>query len=183
MRRTTASLPAILLAAAGLAWLPAAPVAQAAPPPSSAAVIVSDGSTDAKVGDTLSLTGTQKGEALDVTVTKVVNPARAEDAYLTPSAGDHLVAVQFRLKNTGTALYNDSPSNGAAVVDKDGQRFDASLDPTAAGVEFPGSVTIRPGGKALGYVTFEVPNGSAVTAVQFSMDSGFSDDVGEWAVP
>jgi hypothetical protein len=37
------------------------------------------------------------------------------------------VAVQFRLKNTGTSAYDDSPSNGVTVIDKDGQRFSESF--------------------------------------------------------
>ncbi|MEU6356467.1 hypothetical protein ABZ896_45370 [Streptomyces sp. NPDC047072] len=69
------------------------------------------------------------------------------------------------------------------MIDQDDQRFSASLfETTTAGPEFPGSVTIRPGSSARGYLTFEVPDGSRVVAVQFSMDSGFSDDVGEWTV-
>lgn len=140
-------------------------------------------SSDGKVGDTLSLTGTSGEEKLDVTVVKVVDPARAKDSLSSPDPGNHLVSVQFRLKNTGTAVYNDSPSNGVDVIDQDGQRFDtAFLSDTTAGAEFPGGVTILPGRTALGYLSFEVPNASRVVAVQFAMDSGFSDDVGEWTV-
>ncbi len=140
------------------------------------------GTTDTKVGDTLQLTGLDSGEALDVTVTKVVEPAHPKDSYLKPSAGDHLVAVQFRLKNTGTTVYDDSPSNGATVIDKNGQRFSDSFNDSTAGPSFPGSITISPGKAALGFITFEVPNTSRVVTVQFAMDSGFSDDVGEWQV-
>ncbi|MFJ4786719.1 DUF4352 domain-containing protein [Streptomyces sp. NPDC088794] len=130
----------------------------------------------------MSLSGTDSGETLDVTVRKVVDPARPAD-YFKPSAGQHYVSVQFRLKNTGTAVYKDSPSNGATVIDKAGQRFTATIANTTAGPEFPGSVTIRPGKSALGFITFEVADGSRVVTVQFAMNSGFSDDVGEWTVP
>jgi hypothetical protein len=138
--------------------------------------------SDSKVGDTLGLTGTNSDEMLDVTVVKVVDPAHA-GPYDHPSPGDRFVSVQFKLKNTGTAVYNDSPSNGATVIDKDGQRFSASLNNSTAGPSFPGSITIRPGKTALGFITFEVPKASRVATVQFAMDSGFSDDVGEWQVP
>ena len=164
MRRRTAPLLTCLLAVPALALAPL-------------------GSTDTKVGDTLHLTGFKSGEALDVTVTKVVEPAHPKDSFFKPSAGDHLVAVQFRLKNTGTSAYDDSPSNGATVIDKDGQRFSESFNDSTAGPSFPGSVNISPGKAALGFVTFEVPNTARVVTVQFSMDSGFSDDVGEWQVP
>ncbi|MFH9892073.1 hypothetical protein ACH4O0_26375 [Streptomyces luteogriseus] len=70
----------------------------------------------AAVGDALDLKGLEDGEALAVTVVKVVDPARAENEYSTPDVGLRFVAVQFRLKNTGTAVYSDSPSNGARLV-------------------------------------------------------------------
>ncbi|MFC8344161.1 DUF4352 domain-containing protein [Streptomyces sp. NPDC057280] len=162
MRRRTAPLLTCLLAAPALALAPVA---------------------DPRVGDTVSLTGTERGERLDVTVTKVVDPAPTDPDGFQPDAGNHYVAVQFRLKNTGTAVYKDSPSNGATVIDKAGQRFDSTLGSSAAGPAFPGSITVGPGKTALGFITFEVPDGSRIVTVQFAMDSGFADDVGEWAVP
>jgi hypothetical protein len=93
------------------------------------------------VGDVLDLKGLEDGEALAVTVVRVVDPARAEDEYSTPDAGKRFVAVQFRLKNTGTAVYSDSPGNGARLVDAQGQQFDSTYEGTAAGPGFPGSVT------------------------------------------
>ncbi len=137
--------------------------------------------SDTKVGDTLSLTGINTGEKLDVTVVKVVDPAGA-GPYDHPASGDRFVSVQVKLKNTGTAVYKDSPSNGATVIDKDGQRFTASLNNSTAGPPFPGAITIGTGKTALGFITFEVPKTSRVVTVQFAMNSGFSDDVGEWQV-
>ncbi|MEI5097660.1 DUF4352 domain-containing protein [Streptomyces sp. PmtG] len=137
--------------------------------------------SDASIGSPLSLTGNESGEHLDVTVVKVVDPARASNQYVTPGAGHRFVAVQFRLKNTGEAPYKDSPGNGAELVDGDGQRFSASFyAPITAGPAFPGSVSVAPGDTALGYVTFELPVAARPVTVQFSMNSGFSDDVGEW---
>jgi len=112
----------------------------------------------------------------------VVEPARAEDEYLAADPGHHLVAVQFRLKNTGTNVYDESPWFDTNVIDGSGQHYDAAYArPTTAGVEFPTSLAVRPGDTALGYVSFEVPNGSRVVTVQFTMT--FSDDIGEWTVP
>ncbi|WP_406121230.1 DUF4352 domain-containing protein [Streptomyces sp. NBC_00989] len=161
MRRRTAPLLTCLLAVPALALAPM---------------------SDSKVGDTLSLTGINSGEKLDVTVVKVVDPAHGGQ-FDRPSQGNRFVSVQFKLKNTGTAVYKDSPSNGATVIDKDGQRFSASLNNSTAGPSFPGSVTISAGKAALGFMTFEVPTASRVVTVQFAMNSGFSDDVGEWQVP
>lgn len=145
------------------------PVAAAAPSP-------------VPVGHTLSLTGINAGEKLDVTVVKVVDPARGT-ALSSPPPGKRLVAVRFRLHNTGSTTYNDSPANGAKVVDTEGQGFDSAIaDTTSAGANFPATTTVSPGGKALGFIVFEVPAGSKLALVQFALDSGFSTDVGQWKV-
>ncbi|MDX2294365.1 MULTISPECIES: DUF4352 domain-containing protein [Streptomyces] len=138
--------------------------------------------TSAAVGDTLDLTGIGDDEKLAVTVVRVVDPADAKNQYASPDAGMRFVAVQFRLKNTGTAVYKDSPSNGAKVVDTQGQQFDATYEDTNAGPGFPGSITIAPGDTGLGFITFEVPTSSKIAKVQFAMNSGFSGNAGQWNV-
>ncbi|MFJ6754718.1 DUF4352 domain-containing protein [Streptomyces sp. NPDC091273] len=137
----------------------------------------------AAVGAAIDLSGLEDGEKLAVTLVKVVDPARAKNPYSTPEAGARYVAVQFRLKNTGTAVYQDSPSNGAKVVDAQGQQFSPAYTETSAGPEFPGSITIAPGDTALGFITFEVPGTSEIAKVHFSMNSGFSPHTGQWNVP
>ncbi|MFF7487640.1 DUF4352 domain-containing protein [Streptomyces luteogriseus] len=137
----------------------------------------------AAVGDALDLKGLEDGEALAVTVVKVVDPARAENEYSTPDVGLRFVAVQFRLKNTGTAVYSDSPSNGARLVDAQGQQFDPTYEDTSAGPGFPGDVTAAPGDTVLGFITFEVPTDSRVVKIQFTMSSGFAGQTGQWDVP
>ncbi|MFF4321264.1 DUF4352 domain-containing protein [Streptomyces sp. NPDC001568] len=134
------------------------------------------------VGTTIDLTGARAGESLAVTLVKVVDPAGAKNEYSTPEAGTRFVAVQFRLKNTGTAVYQDSPGNGAKLVDTQGQRFDTSFDDSDAGVSFPGSITVAPGDTGLGFLTFEVPKASKIAKVQFAMNSGFSANTGQWNV-
>ncbi|MFI6850060.1 DUF4352 domain-containing protein [Kitasatospora sp. NBC_00085] len=120
---------------------------------------------------------------MDVTVVRVVDPASAKEAFSSPKAGTKLVAVQFRLRNTGTAVYDDSPSNGARLVDSEGQQFTASITTdTTAGPGFPGSVTITPGDTALGYITFAIPTASQVAKIQFTLDSGFAPSTGQWTV-
>jgi hypothetical protein len=134
----------------------------------------------AKVGDTISLKGTGDGTKLDVTVVKVADPAKSSDEFTTPDAGKRYVGVQFRLVNTGSAAYDDSPSNGAQLADSGGQRFDATFADITAGPSMASAVKLQPGGKALGWIVFEVPKGSNVATVQFTMNSGFADQTGEW---
>jgi hypothetical protein len=134
----------------------------------------------AKVGDTISLKGMDT--SADVTVVKIVdNPAGADD-YTTPDAGKRFVAVQFRIKDTGGKAYSDAPSNGAKLVDSQGQSYDADVSDTKAGTSFPATVNLAPGATGLGFITFQVPTGAKITQIQFGLDSGMADQTGQWNV-
>ncbi|MGW4759699.1 DUF4352 domain-containing protein [Streptomyces chartreusis] len=137
----------------------------------------------ATVGDTLNLTGTEEDEKVAVTLVKVVDPARPEDEFSSPDTGKRFVAVQFRLKNNGPEVFDDAPDNDAKIRDTQGQQFTPSVQDTAAGPGFGGSVTLTPGDTALGFVAFEVPTNSRIAKVQFALSSGFARNVGEWTLP
>jgi hypothetical protein len=134
----------------------------------------------AKVGDTIALKGTDDGSKLDVTVVKVADPAKGADEFTTPQSGKRFIGVQFRLVNTGSVAYHDSPSNGAQLADKDGQQFESTFGDISAGPSMSSDVKLKPGAKALGWIVFEVPKASKVSVVQFGMDSGFAEQTGEW---
>lgn len=140
------------------------------------------GSGTATVGDPVTITGNAEGSKVQVTVKKVV-ATRSKSAFMTPDKGNKLVAVQFLIVNTGTAAYDDAPSNGAVVVDAKGQQYEATpfYDKIRAGTQLPTTVKLAPGNKALGYLVFEVPRKATVAQVQFSMDSGFGDTA-QWNV-
>ncbi|MFE0701903.1 DUF4352 domain-containing protein [Streptomyces sp. NPDC058872] len=137
--------------------------------------------TVAVVGDTLSVTGFTDDAKLAVTVVKVVDPAAGKDTR--PEAGERYVAVQFRLHNTGSKTYNDAPDNSAKLIDDQGQRFNSWITETIAGPGFGGTVTIPVGDTALGYITFKVPAESKIAKIQFTMESGFANNTGQWRVP
>ncbi|MEU9165105.1 hypothetical protein AB0D29_33125 [Streptomyces sp. NPDC048424] len=151
-------------------------------------------------GETISLAGNEPGQRLDVTLTQVVDPASpatgptAETEPETepesapaptpqPDGSDRLVAVRFRLENTGTAVYQDSPAPAAHLLDTTGQRFTGLNLPTTAGTNFPDTVTLDPGGTAEGFVTFRIPEDAGPAAVQFALNTGLGDDVGQWSLP
>lgn len=134
----------------------------------------------AKVGDTIALTGTEDGSKLDVTVVKVADPAKSADEFFAPEAGKRWIGVQFRLVNTGTIAYNDSPGNGVKIADSQGQQFTSTFADITAGPSMASAVTLKPGAKALGWIVFEVPKASKGATVQFTMDSGFAEQTGEW---
>ncbi|MFF5705022.1 DUF4352 domain-containing protein [Streptomyces sp. NPDC012794] len=127
-------------------------------------------------GETVPLDGSRPGERLDVTLTRVVDPAGRVDA-------DRLVAVELRLENTGTVPYEDSPAPAAHLLDAEGQRFTGSSTATGAGPSLPGTLTLPPGGSASGFVTFRLPEDARLAAVQFALDAGLGDDVGHWSLP
>ncbi|WP_329582959.1 DUF4352 domain-containing protein [Kitasatospora sp. NBC_01250] len=134
---------------------------------------------NAKVGDTIALKGMDKGAAADVTVVKVVDNAPSANDF-HPADGKRWIAVQFRIKNTGTAAYSDAPDNGAGVLDDKGQSYSAVIADTTAGPSFPTPANIAPGDSALGFITFEVPADAKIAKTQFGLDSGFADQAGQW---
>lgn len=138
----------------------------------------------ATVGNTLTLAGNSDGEKIAVTVKKWADPAKSKEEFVQPKDGNRYVAAQIELVNTGTAPYDDSPGNGAKVADADGQQFASTLTMgITAGPEFPSGVKIAPGGKALGYIVFEVPKDSKITLLHFGLNSGFAAQTGQWSIP
>ncbi|MEV0095112.1 DUF4352 domain-containing protein [Streptomyces sp. NPDC050738] len=140
-------------------------------------------SHNARVGDTITVTGSGEGEKLDATLKRWLPSAQSADEYSTPQTGKKWVAAQLELKNVGTAVYADSPSNGMQVADTQGQRFEATFADIAAGPSMTSDAKVPPGEKVLGWITFEVPTTSDIVTVQFAMNSGFADQTAQWQVP
>lgn len=140
--------------------------------------------TTAHVGDTLTLGGLKEDEQIAVTIKKWADPAKSNDEYITPQKGMRWVAGQFELTNTGTAVYSDSPGNSAQVADAEGQRFQSTMvgGTLTAGPEMTSDLKLPRGEKALGWIVFEVPKDSKVVSVQFTMNSGFADETGQWNI-
>lgn len=139
----------------------------------------------AGLGDPITLTGFGRRSQVTVTSTEVSDPAYSSDqAFDKPSRGNRFVAVQFRLENTGQKVYADAPDNGAVLIDDKGQQFNTTfLSGTPnLGPTFASPLKVLPGATALGVVVFEVPLESRPAAVQFGLDSGFSD-TGQWELP
>lgn len=136
----------------------------------------------AAVGDTITLQGMEEGEQLDVTLKKWLPTAESADEYAGPQRGKKWVAAQFELTNTGSKVYADSPQNGVQVADAEGQRFNSWFGEITAGPEMASDVSLPKGEKALGWIVFEVPKNSKMVTLQFAMNSGFSDETGQWSV-
>ena len=136
----------------------------------------------AGIGSAITLAGNDGGEQMAVTVTKVIRSAAENDGLGLLPGGDRLYAVQFRLTDTGSAAYSDSPSNGAAVVDSAGQSYQSGMETVSRCQAFPASENIAPGSSGLGCVVFEVSEKAKIVSVQFTLDSGFGPQTGQWNV-
>jgi hypothetical protein len=135
------------------------------------------------IGSAIVLTGNSAGEKVAVTVVKVFAHARPASDFDTAQQGDRLYAVQFRLENTGSVAYTDAPSNGAVVVDSSGQSHQASvLSNVADCASLPAADHITAGDSGLGCIVFSVPAAARITLVEFTLDSGFGPQTGQWEV-
>jgi hypothetical protein len=134
----------------------------------------------AHIGSTLDLTGNSSGEKMAVTPVKVINHAHGADMFSTPDHGKRFYAVKFKLKNIGSATYNDSPSNGAQVVDSSGQSYQSDLSNVRGCQSFPGSEIIASGDTGVGCIVFQVAKHAHIAKIQFALDSGFASDTGQW---
>jgi hypothetical protein len=155
-----------------------------APKPSRGDDTASQAPTDiqpaaATVGGTLTLEGTDPGLKVDVTVTKVTDPATPANEYLKPKAGNRYVAIELRFNNKGQAVYGDAPSNGAHLIDDQGQQYSNTFGEVREGVVL-GAVTVSPGDSRKGVILYEIPEGVKLAKFQFALDSGFADQTGEW---
>ncbi|MFD7030758.1 hypothetical protein ACFWAR_22245 [Streptomyces sp. NPDC059917] len=131
-------------------------------------------------GETISLRGNRPGELLDVTLVTVTDPATPRTADPAPDPARRLVSVEFRLVNTGTARYTDAPRDGSYLLDLSGKRYSGVARATTAGTEFPEGLSLAPGERSTGSVTFELPRDARPSAVQFALDGGTADDIGQW---
>lgn len=130
----------------------------------------------AGLGDSITLQ-TLDGGSIQVTPLSVKDPVSSGNQFITPNAGNRFVGIRVRIRNVGDVLYEDAPSNGAAVVDRDDVEWDASfMDAVEPAL---GTLKITPGDARVGWITFEVGNRAKLRMLQFGADSGFGN-AGQW---
>ena len=137
------------------------------------------GSSVARIGSAIVLGGTDNGERMKVKVLAVQDPFVPTGEFATqPEAGTRYVAVKLALTNIGSAVYNDSPSNGSALIDTADQQWTdtafESMEPDL------GSPTIAQGDRRVGWMTLVVSKAARLKKFQFTLDSGFGPEAGEW---
>ncbi len=136
-----------------------------------------DGPQTASVGDTLTLEGFE-GLTIDVTLTEIDRRLEVDQDFDTGS----YVGVRLTLTNTGETAYDDSPSNGAALVTTDDEQLTSTIlfeDADCSGAD---AARIAPGDTRKVCVVFEREEGQELRLFQFALDSGFADQTGEWTL-
>ncbi|WP_394303997.1 DUF4352 domain-containing protein [Sphaerimonospora cavernae] len=117
-----------------------------------------------------------------MTVAKVFDRATPANEFSKPEAGNRFVAIELRLENKGRAVYDDSPSNGAKLIDDQGQQYRPTFGDVREGVDFRGSVSVASGDMRKGVLVFELPVNVKPAKFQFALNSGFADQKGEWVL-
>jgi hypothetical protein len=177
---------AALLAACGSNGVTTTPVqapstTSANPNAATPAQAASNGAQKAGVGSTIALSDTTRGNNIAVTLVKVVDPDSSDDGFSTPPAGDRYVSIQYRIVNSGAGTYEDDPIIDITATDAAGQTMQQDiLTSTTAGAQMPSEVNLTPGDAALGFVTFDVPNGDSIAQTQYSLHLGFTGGTGQW---
>jgi hypothetical protein len=118
---------------------------------------------------------------LEVTVTRVLDPAPASPGDQTLSAADRFVGVELTLRNIGMANYAESPLSDSKLLMADGsQASPVNLLGGPCGGNFALHVTLKPGAQDRGCVPFEARSGLHPARFQFALDSGFGTEIGTW---
>ncbi|NJP92772.1 DUF4352 domain-containing protein [Nonomuraea sp. FMUSA5-5] len=138
--------------------------------------------TTARVGGALTLQGTDPSLKVSVTVNRVVNPATPASDFFKPQTGKKYVAVEVTLTNAGQAVYSDSPTNGAVLIDAQNQQYNSAIANVSEGQGFGGSVTANAGDSRKGVIVFEIPQSAQPAKFQFALNSGFASQKGEWTL-
>jgi len=122
------------------------------------------------------------GNLYQVTLAKVIDPAKGENQFAAPDVGKRFVGLVFRVKALTGSPKDEDANNDAVVVGSNGRNYSADFDGIAGYTSFDhGVIHVSQGETVTGAVTFQVPNGVTVSKVQWTALSGFGSGV-EWIV-
>jgi uncharacterized protein DUF4352 len=135
----------------------------------------------ATIGGTLTLTGNDR-ESMAVIVDGVMDPLQVgPDDQADP--WQRFVGIQITLKNVGLVADSDSPSNGATLLSNTNEQAQGQIvSGGPCGNDFQSSANIAPGDTQQGCIPFEMQNGQTPTTFQFTLNSGFADQTGQWSL-
>ena len=104
----------------------------------------------------------------DVTLNKVDQNATPSDEFNTAPSGDHLAAAEFTITGVSGQESADANSNATATM-ANAESAQWGVENVTDGTNFnSGEFSVGPGQTAVGWVTFEVPDGQTITQVQWA---------------
>ena len=159
----------------------ATPVASTAgtPPPGTSAPPT--GTRTGQLGSTLPVSDTG-GTQLDVTLTKVINPASGASSYSKPASGKHFVGVKLRVQNQALSTYQNNANNETTITLSSGKTLGANYNPIANCGNFDnGQIKVKSGATITGCVTFQVPKGAKVIRVRYG-NTVFPGVTAQWSI-
>jgi hypothetical protein len=122
------------------------------------------------------------GNTYQVTLVKIIDPARGAGQSSSPDSGKRLVGAVFRIKALTGSPQNEDANSDAVLVGGNGQHYPADFSDVAGYTSFDsGTIHVAQGDTVTGAVTFQVPDGVTVSKVQWGALSGFGSTV-EWNV-
>jgi hypothetical protein len=140
------------------------------------------GASELGIGGTATLEGERSGERVEATLAAYKESVSGGE-YDQPQQGMRYVAITLRLKNVGSVVYSDSPSNGATILTAEGrQGKTAVLTAGECSEGFAESVRIAPGESQEGCVAFELPERETAARVQWTPSSGYGEQTAEWSL-
>ncbi|HYU58505.1 MAG TPA: hypothetical protein VEO00_10710 [Actinomycetota bacterium] len=131
----------------------------------------------ARVGETLTLHGTEEGSAIEVTVAEVIDPYTLQSEVLVPEEGTRLIAFDLELTNAGTVAYSDAPGNGAVLLDENDVEWNSVISGEDVALV---SVTMAPGDSDSGLIYFQLPEDLGIARLRLTLNSGYGPESGEW---
>jgi hypothetical protein len=127
-------------------------------------------------GDAITLTGTNLGVRMRVTISGLLDPVRAARA----GAGKRYVGVQVRVVNTGIAIF-ESTLRDAFVTFGDARRARAVTGVAASCSNgFEGPLRIDVGDEARGCLLFALPDGATPKLLRLALEQVPADAGGKW---
>jgi hypothetical protein len=131
-------------------------------------------SSDARIGDSITINGNEDGESASIKLVAVEK--WTGDEFYQPDRGQALWTVRMQVKNVGTGILDECDTNMTTLVMNTDEEADASMgrEPDL------GCFKIRPGAKRIGWMTYSAPKGTKPATVQVALNSGYADETAEF---
>jgi len=122
------------------------------------------------------------GDTYQVTLVKVIDPARGAGPFNSPASGTRFVGAVFLITAVRGRPKDDDANNDAVLVGSNGKTYTCDFTDIAGYGNFSGGVIqLAQGSTTTGAVSFQVPDGVQVTDVQWSPGNGFGGATVQWA--